>query len=383
MQFWSALIYMYWSLLTNKDDLMDCKSENPVQVRHLCYYTYACLRGFPILAANMVLVLMVRILIQWRMYYSMLEMQVVVDFTDAPIRETSWPWFCGISILSGASHLVLKMVYDPADVPLSSIMSVAKKLILPGIIFFSFLWRYADVENTLIPLNRIIEREYTRSQRDCPWLTELLIANERVFAYDIRQRDVVGETLASIGKAPTIRDVMENLSAHYEDAHAMWLAQHHNPWGLLRALWPAAALVDRRLDRNDRETRTWLIVFCILMVGCGLSSVGSLVFLFKSGTSVSIRKQWAMKNTRTDLLTLDAVLIFHAVIIVLFLLHSFRNMFFHATSKTLLSYVPSVGNPSAPEFSHSTDGGGSPMTTRAGSVAESSSSSVDKYKRKQ
>jgi len=56
-QFWAALAFMYWSLLYRDDELMNCRAyaishPHAFWTRHGCYYTLACLKGFPILAAN-------------------------------------------------------------------------------------------------------------------------------------------------------------------------------------------------------------------------------------------------------------------------------------------------------------------------------------------
>merc|ERR1719440_715569 len=99
---------------------MDCpdfsrKTPQSVFVGHACFYTVACLRGFPILAANMVLVLMIRILVQTRLYYSMLKMGYVLDFANSPVMRTIWPWACGISMFQGFLHFVLKAIYTPEN----------------------------------------------------------------------------------------------------------------------------------------------------------------------------------------------------------------------------------------------------------------------------
>merc|ERR1719359_2734967 len=87
-------------------------------IRHTCYYTLASLRGFPILACNMVLVLMIRILVQTRMYYTMLKLTPVgsdseehphvVHFASKSITQTPYTFACGISMAQGAMHFLLK-----------------------------------------------------------------------------------------------------------------------------------------------------------------------------------------------------------------------------------------------------------------------------------
>merc|ERR1719401_295900 len=147
------------------------------------------------------------------------------------------------------------MLYDPTDVVFSTYVTIARKFILPGFIFFSFLLRYADIENTLIPLNRIVEQDYTKADRRCPWFTTVQAVNERVLAYDVRHRDVVGHAQASKQAPPTIKDIITNLTDNYERAHRSWQKRKYLRWGLFRSMWPAAVLVDKRLDTKDKDTR--------------------------------------------------------------------------------------------------------------------------------
>lgn len=339
-QFWAALIFMYWSLLHNPEDLMNCNAHPndqtySVMVRHLCNYTYACLRGFPILAANMVLVLMIRILVQNRIYYSFLEVKLVVDFADSPIYYTYWPWLTGASIVQGGMHFLLKMWYDDSKIVYVTYVTIARRFVLPGFIFFSFLFRYADIENTLIPLNRIVEEDYTKNDRHCPWFAEVQAVYERVLAFDVRHYDVVGRTEAAIGRPPTIRDIIQNLADNYDHAHRGWQKRIHKRWGLFRSMWPAAVLVDSRLDRSDPDTRAWLQVFAILLGGSLLTSGYSIYSLFRSGSD-AVASGWVLKDNRetiavdTEALLIDVVLVWHALFIVLFLYNSVRNMFYRA-----------------------------------------------------
>jgi hypothetical protein len=340
-QFWAALGFMYWSLLHRQNDLMNCNAypqeeRHSALVRHGCTYTYACLRGFPILAANMVLVLMIRILVQDRIYYSMLKERFVLDFAATPIYRTPWPWICGISMLQGACHFVLKMTFpfgnqsdSQLDVWSTEFITFSRKFVLPGSIFFGFLLRYADIENTLIPLNRIVEQEYTKDQRNCPWLAKLEAVNERVLAYDVRTRDVVGMTEDALGRAPSIDDIVENLLENYDAAHTLWGQRDHKAWGLFRSMWPAAVLVDYRLNRRDADTRAWLTVLAILATGClGMASFSVYLLLGYNNNAVS--SGWFAKGGTLDTkaLLFDIVMAFHAIFILAFWGHTIRNMFF-------------------------------------------------------
>lgn len=345
IEFWAALAFMYWSLLHKEEEMMNCSAYDYSRmhsffVRHVCSYTLACLRGFPILAANMVLVLMMRILLQTRIYYSMLELKFVVDFADSPVMHTLWPLACGISMFQGGFHFILKAYYMPEEVVSNMFFRLVRKFVLPGTIFFSILWLYADIENTLVPLNRIVEQDYTDTQRHCPWLGKLQAMNERVLAFDARHRDVVGAAQKSLGHSPTIRDIMLNIIEHYEDARVIWGRLNHRHWGLFRSMWPASVLVDRRLDRNDPETKAWISVYTILATLCSLASLLSMYILSAYGGCIDMMRmvfagQFSLIKTET--IMANFVLVSHGLLIVVFVYRTVLNMFCRSVRSMLHS----------------------------------------------
>merc|ERR1719253_2553242 len=155
-------------------------------------------------------------------------------------------------------HFWLKATFDPNPRELHLVLYVrlVRKFVLPGSIFFSMLSRYADVENTLVPLNHIAELEHTMEQDFSPWLANMKILNERVLAFDVRHRDVYEDTLADIGRSPTLKDIILNVIKNYGNAQGVWHTRMHRSWGLFRSLWPASLLLDRRLDTSDPDTHT-------------------------------------------------------------------------------------------------------------------------------
>lgn len=340
-QFWGALGFMYWSLLYSTDELMDCEGYRPDEphftlVTHACHYTLACLRGFPILAANMILVLMVRTLMQTRIYYSMLREGYLVVFQNVPVMNTIWPWVIAISMLQGGLHFVLKAVFHPESHTVVMWLRLVRKFVLPGSIFFSMLSRYADVENTLVPLNHIAELEHTMEQDFSPWLANMKILNERVLAFDVRHRDVYEDTLADIGRSPTLKDIILNVIKNYGNAQGVWHTRMHRSWGLFRSLWPASLLLDHRLDTSDPDTHTWLLVCFILLSGCVITSLLS-VYIFLSATSPdtwhlfarNIKSTFTHEAYEASPTTLgNLVTIIHAVAVVVLLVSTIHNMFY-------------------------------------------------------
>merc|ERR1740117_1660604 len=167
----------------------------------------------------------------------MLELKVAIDFANMPVMRTMWPWLCMLSMFQGGCHFLLKAIFDPDLVATEMYLRLVRKFVLPGTIFFSFLLRYADIENTLVPLNRIVEQDYHKHNRQCPWLSQLQGMNERVFSFDARHRDVVGLVQEKLGKPPTVRDIVQNMVDNYDHAYRFWEQRDHRSWGLFRSMW--------------------------------------------------------------------------------------------------------------------------------------------------
>jgi len=344
-QFWGALAYLYWALLFRKEELMNCeayppRASHPVFVVHACHYTLACLQGFPVLAANMILVLMIRTLLQTRFYYSMLRSGFIVVFQALPIMYTMWPYIIGFSMLQGGLHFVLKAWFEPEDVVFEAWARLLRKFILPGSIFFSMLFRYADVENLLVPLNHIAELEVTQKQNYCPWLANCKVVNERVIAFEARHRDVYSDTMSEIGRAPCLDDIMQNVIKSYESASRVWSTRNHRSWGLFRSMWPAELLLNRQLDWNDKDTRSWLQV-SFLLAGASatlslLSAYGLLAAITSDtwnmfGASIKNLETRHVSNTATNLGL--AVTVFHVVFVILLMVNTVRGMFYFSLSQ--------------------------------------------------
>jgi hypothetical protein len=347
-QVWGMLGLMYWSLLTKTDELMDCMKQphGPV-VGHICTYTHACLRGFPIMAANVTLVLMIRILVQNRIYYSLLSLGHVIDFADTGVLHTQWPWLFVSSMIQGGAHLLLKMYFDPRPILLDHYLSLMRKFVIPGAIFMSFFLRYAEIENTLVPLNRICERDYTKDDRKFHSLAKMKALNERILAFDARHRDVVGDVWdlnAARGndKRPSLDDVFENLLSTYDKAaKTFYDTKKHYSWGFFRSLWPGAVLVDYRLDWHEPKTRSWLIVYTLLISGGCLVSFCSMCFFVASiwrllllGESYTVQGAGAGIFFPTQHLLAIVVLLFHAVLVMYFLNCTIRGMFYFEVSRS-------------------------------------------------
>lgn len=335
-QVWGMLALMYWSLLTREEELMDCLAHPHGRlVGHLCTYTHACLRGFPILAANVTLVLMIRMLIQTRIYYSMLQLGYVLDFADTHIMHTQWPWVFAFSMLQGGVHLVMKMYYDPTQaLSFGMLTEVARRFVVPGAIFLTFFVRYAEIENTLVPLNRLAERDYNKDDRSFKFLSKCQAMNERVLAFDARHRDVVGSVRDEIGEKPALSDIFENLIKTYDEAsERFYTTRKHYGWGFFRSLWPAALLVDRRLNFEDPKTRSWLFVFLTFMVITTVVLAFSICF-FTASIYRNFHIGWLHQqkspsaDTVTETLLANAVLLVHALLVIFFVHRAIRGMFY-------------------------------------------------------
>lgn len=345
-QFWGALAFMYWSLLFRSEELMTCNAypvdgANAFFAIHACHYTLACLQGFPTLAANMILVIMIRTLLQTRFYYSMLRSGYIVVFQTLPIMKTMWPYVIGFSISQGALHFVLKAWFVPDGFALDVWARLVRKFVLPGSIFFSLLFRYADIENTLVPLNHIAELEVSQAQHFCPWLANAKVVNERVIAFEVRHRNVYAETMHDVGRPPTLHDIMQNVINNYESASQVWSTRSHRSWGLFRSMWPAELLWNRHLDWNDKDTRSWLQVATIIAGGStvlSLLTVYSLLatlpssdwHIFASNIRSSLETQH-VHDTATNLRLV--VTVCHAVVVIVLMVNAIRGMFYFSLSQ--------------------------------------------------
>jgi hypothetical protein len=327
-QVWGVLALMYWSLLTQHHQLMDCFGHtHGAFVVHTCAYTKACLRGFPVLAANVTLVMTVRILLQRRIYYSLLQLGYVMDFADTHILESKWPWICAFSMSQGGLHLALKLYFDPERAEShEEYVLMARKFVLPGYIFLVFFLRYVDIEDALIPLNRLVEKDYTKENRHCATLSTMLAMDERVMAFDARHRDIIGDSQDAVGRPPTIQDIFINMIDGYEAAHVLREKHVGHHWGFFRSLWPASVLVDRRLDWRDSHTREWLISFLSLLVACCLFAVVSLLFYIGNIYETFMSENFT--THKSAIILVQAVLVWHGICVGLFLHHTVHGMFF-------------------------------------------------------
>lgn len=344
--FLGALAFMYWSLLASSEELMDCDAyppsgANSFFVIHACHYTLACLQGFPVLTANIILVLMIRTLLQTRFYYSMLRSGFIVTFQASPIMYTMWPYVIGFSMLQGGLHFALKAWLEPDNLPFEVWARLLRKFVLPGSIFFSMLFKYADVEKTLVPLNRIAELDLSQAQNYRPWLANAKVVNERVIAFHVRHRDLYSDTMTDIGRAPRLRDLMQSVINSYESASRSWSARKDGSWGLFRSMWPAELLMNCQLDWNDKETRSWLQVSFIV---AGASATLSLLSAYSLLAALSSDK-WQIfaaniksaietrhvSHTATNLALV--VNVCHAVLVIVLMVKAIRGMFYFSLTE--------------------------------------------------
>lgn len=325
-EIWSVLILMYWSLMNNRDDLMDCETYSPGFISHFCEYTDACLSGFPHLASNVTLAMTIRALIQLRIYYTMLTMGYVMDFADNHILKSVWPWACMVSIGQGGLHLLVKAWLERSNglFDVDGYMRLFRKFVLPGSIFMGFFIRYAEIENVLIPLNRIVERDYTEKNRRCPYLGEIRAMDERVVAFDARHRDIVGEVMKKKGAKPTLKDIVEDIIQNYDRANRHYKKHKDrldHAWGLFKSLWPAAVLVDERLDRKDPYTWEWLLVFGLTCSLCLMATFISLIYFFL----VTFDR---VHELRSERFLKRVVMMFHGLIVFYFIYRTIYGMFY-------------------------------------------------------
>jgi len=159
--------------------------------------------------------------------------------------------------------------------------------------------------------------------------------DERVLAYDASHRDVVGSIKEEIGKAPALNDIFENLIKTYDEASERFhkMKQKDGIWGFFRSLWPAALLVDKRIDFSDPKTRSWLFVFFTFVAMSLVVSVFSICFFIASiYRNFHIGWLYQQKHPEADAVTetwlANTVVLCHAVLVFYFGHCSLRGMFY-------------------------------------------------------
>lgn len=209
------------------------------------------------------------------------------------------------------------------------------------------LMKYADVENTLVPLNHIAELEVNENQHHSPWLMRLRIMNERVLAFDVRHRDVFADVQSQLGKVPNLHEILQNIIDNYEVSRCQWHARVHRQWGLFRSMWPAALLVDRRLDRKDKPTQQWLLTISILLSGCIFTSCLSVYLLiwhtkhFAWSAFFSAFKSLLETGHMTDSghVLVNVVILGHAALLIMLVHHTIHNMFYFQFSEAEIEHA--------------------------------------------
>lgn len=338
-QIWGMLGLLYWSLLAHGDELMECygSAHGPV-VTHLCTFTGACLRGFPVLACNVCLVLMIRILIQNRIYYSMLSLGHVLHFAEIRILRGPVPWLLLLSMLLGGSHPLLTLVFSTQPVDWQNYASLLRRFVIPGGVFISLAWKFTDIEGTLVPLNRLVDRDCSKFGRFFPRIAKLQALDELILADWSRRRDIIGDTWDAVGHRPTLGDVFQHVLDTYEKAvkryHKRGKEVHYN-WTFFKALWPSALLIDARLDWHEKKTRDWLIVLASIFLLCILMLFLSLCFFVAAvrrnlEIRDHVRSSSPSRGPVTEIWLAISVLVVHFAAVLFFLDRTLRGMFYFA-----------------------------------------------------
>jgi hypothetical protein len=185
-----------------------------------------------------------------------------------------------------------------------------------------------------------------------PSLSKLQALDERVLCFDARHRDIVGDVMEEFGRAPKLDDIMQNIIDTYDQASENFFTnRRHKKWGFFRALWPAAVLVDRRLDRNDPKTWSWLIIFGMITVGSIVVSFFSICFFISSiyRNMLLGRKyqaKWTLStpygNVVTETVLGNIVLSVHAFQLLYFVHKTIFGMYYFEI-KTRVTYIECTG----------------------------------------
>lgn len=327
----AALAIVYWTLLMKHEYMMACdgRIHSTVSV-YACEYTKAYIRAFPLLAANVSLIVGWRVLLQQRVYYGMLKAGGLLDFTNVRAAKDPLVIILAVSLVHGLAHFVLK--FSTAWFSASSdaffehrkleqeMQVTFSKFLVPCFIFMAFFYGSYDVEKTLIPLSKYFEEDPEYAQRALGRMKHL---EEHVVRYEVVSRDVVG----AVGDRPTVQKVYHRLIDSYATAKDEYPKKQDSSgifeWRLFYTLWPASLLVDPRLeDAGSRSFRHMTMVFLLLAILLEVATV--VAFLYQAYHNVVI--DYWVQGEREDLCSF-AVSLLHAGFILWLLIASVRSAF--------------------------------------------------------
>lgn len=351
---WSFLGLLYWSLFWKSEELMECfYHEHGLYVTHLCTFTSACLRGFPLVAVNLTIILMIKNLLQRRVYYCMLSLGYIVRFAEVNIFKEIVPWLLVFSMGMGGLHLVVEMIYEGGG--FTTYATLLRSFVIPAGLFIQFFFDRAPIQNTLMPLNRFIERDYPQKgkvgdrSRRYQHLGKLQDLDEHVLAFQARHFDIVGDTPDAPGNKDgkkALAAVMNYIIQTYDKASERYdkkRDQYHEvkglralfkmKWGFFKSMWPANVLCDPRLDWDDKETREWKLVFNTLLVLSFVMYIFSVCFFAHSiWRNIQIRNDVLAKRGDvvmgiTGIWIAIVVLVLHFLAVFIFLYRTFSSMY--------------------------------------------------------
>lgn len=305
-----TLLILYYALLTQKEHLMACDRRRGLNgvVVFACEYTKAYLRAFPLLALNVALLVALRTLLQTRIYYGLLRARGLLDFVNGKQLVDPLLWLLVLSLGHGCIHFLLKMTVYDTMFDMAEYKEVARRFVLPSMLFMVFFYKSGDVEQTLVPLNKYMDQGFDWARNEISQMTYL---DERVVRREVINNDIAGDCRATM-----VEQVYASIIGHYAQArlavppHELVTSRWSAWTDWAKGMWPAKVLLDSRLE--DPGSKSFRCVFyCSFCVCFVIEVMTFLAFLYQAGKDIFIDFG---RDGRTEDVASFLVTFFHAVV---------------------------------------------------------------------
>mmetsp|Transcript_11903 Transcript_11903/g.23094 ORF Transcript_11903/g.23094 Transcript_11903/m.23094 type:complete len:398 (-) Transcript_11903:71-1264(-) len=311
-----ALVLLWWTMGYRKEQLMKCDGRiHAIASVCLCEYTKAFIRVFPLLAINICAGMVMKLVLQERIYYGLLRAGALLDFENADPKKNLQLWLLVVSLMHGVCHFILKFYTSKAwktigwEDDRAEIKAICQVFLVPSFLFIMLFVSAADVEAVLIPLNKFFEEDVEIAPK---MLGCLNILEEKQLSSVVQRHDFI----AKVQGPPTIRGVYDEIIRAYPKLEE----EEKGPVSMMWEVWPAILLVDLRL--KDDESSAFRRMFAVLL--------GIIVFVH--AVTIAILTCHALKDLLLDFMQGQRediipffVLSSHAILIGWLFARSFRN----------------------------------------------------------
>lgn len=343
------LVLLFWQLFNERAYLMSCDGRSVGDWKYPCEYTKAFIRGFPLLAASVVLLLGCRAILQQRFYYGVLKRGALLHFRQTKAWHDPLFFILIVSFIHGILHFVMDMLTSDnwegklslKEEELEDLKTMIKKYMLPCLIFFAFLVHAYDTEANLLPLSKFFQDSRERSADRIVGLRMPYIVESEV------QRVIPQLCLKTLPCETTLEHVYTEIIKKTSD---LPIEKEDDAaginWHLFKTLWPASVLLDQRV--NDAEAKEFKRLFGSVHA----VSVILLFMIFASFVSQAYKDYEDVRHGQLEDSLGLVVLVGHACITgwILFLSFLMTGMMFHSSVTLPEHWFPAASSSSTQAY---------------------------------